>query len=681
MKHSPFIDESHVEVDKFILLPERDDEYHNVPIFFQRPNVPPPVVEERPRRISIPTLPSEFMGRNVEAFDIVNSLLKYDVVKLVGRKGLGKKSLAIFVAKYVSERHHYSNVLCWCSSSERQDTAVSLEQIRNDMTGLEVVEDNKNTLLVLDAAKFSHLGVAALSEELRNIRNLQTKVKMLIVSEHEGAVEFPTLVRVKTIELEPLTYESTATLFASVCPYVNQNSKYADPIVYSVPDFLNLVFRRPYFRKERYVKVEMPKRAETLFKWLGQGYPRKILNTAWNLSPGDYKDIIRLAKKFDVILEHFGTRRQLENAILRTRVEMVDAPKHGLIHKAQAAWDRLQELERLRESKLSEELLRQQRAQVKADLERAKEECREACYSNRDAYLELSKRARALSVDLKTVEFQIELEGEVEVSEEVSSGAVDDTPGEAVDDEEVDHLIPIVGKIFVVDDNAAPRRPSSLTVVRPLLKYRINVKHSFFLQINQGPTQSFTYPSPERAAIVVASNEACTGGQGILRAVTDAGGPALLQDVNDRLPSVLHSEFGRIRCLAGDAKMVGPGSYGTLGVPYVMFAVGPWFTSENEEHRLLFLTGAYRSALKLAQEYRLEAVAFSLIGSSCRGGESWKETVEIGLNTIIRFHGYPELKEIHLFGFTSDEATELKERSTEAHDKFEHMNLEEVLSE
>ena len=91
----------------------------------------------------------------------------------------------------------------------------------------------------------------------------------------------------------------------------------------------------------------------------------------------------------------------------------------------------------------------------------------------------------------------------------------------------------------------------------------------------------------------------------------------------------------------------------------------------------MFLKSAYRSALKLAKKYKLEAVAFSLIGSSCRGGESWKETIAIGLKTIIHFHGYPELKEIHLFGFTSDEATELKEHSMEANAKFE--NIEQLV--
>ena len=75
----------------------------------------------------------------------------------------------------------------------------------------------------------------------------------------------------------------------------------------------------------------------------------------------------------------------------------------------------------------------------------------------------------------------------------------------------------------------------------------------------------------------------------------------------------------------------GARTHGTLKVPYVMFAVGPWFDSENEQHRLLYLTGAYRSALELAEEYMLEAVAFSLIGCSCRGGASWMETVAIGL--------------------------------------------------
>jgi O-acetyl-ADP-ribose deacetylase (regulator of RNase III) len=101
--------------------------------------------------------------------------------------------------------------------------------------------------------------------------------------------------------------------------------------------------------------------------------------------------------------------------------------------------------------------------------------------------------------------------------------------------------------------------------------------------------------------------------------------------------------------------------------------VGPWFSSENEEHSLLFLTGAYRSALELAKEYRLEAVAFSLIGCSCRGGDRWKETVAIGLNTIIHYNGYPQLKEIHLFGFTTDEANELSGQSMEATTRFKRL--------
>ena len=80
VKHSTKIDESHVEVDKFVLLPDRGDvddydTYHNVPIFFQRNTVRPLIVDENPRRISIPELSTLFMDRKREAFDIVNGLL------------------------------------------------------------------------------------------------------------------------------------------------------------------------------------------------------------------------------------------------------------------------------------------------------------------------------------------------------------------------------------------------------------------------------------------------------------------------------------------------------------------------------------------------------------------------------------------------------------------------------
>ena len=196
VEHSPFIDKSHVEVGKFVLLPGRRDiddfdKHHDVLVFFQRNSVRPLIVDENPRRISIPGLSDIFMDRKREACNIINRLLECNVVKLNGPHGIGKKSLAIFVATYLSERHYYSNVVCYCSSTPK-DIDLSLEQIRTEMNDL--VKDNRRALLVLDADKFSDLGVAVLSQELQNILNLPSTngyVKMLIVSEKEGAVEFP----------------------------------------------------------------------------------------------------------------------------------------------------------------------------------------------------------------------------------------------------------------------------------------------------------------------------------------------------------------------------------------------------------------------------------------------------------------------------------------------------------
>lgn len=677
VKHSPMVKEAHVEMDKFVLLPEGNDDYHNVPVFFERKFATRPRSEEASltNHTILPPPPSSFVGRQEEAYRIIAMLRRPGIVHLVGPEGVGKGCLASIVANYINDRRKllYLDEVSWCPPIDR-NSSDPLDQAFDQLfdllaTASDILEapqyhecrrrivhrlGQRRTLLVVDARTLASTEVPMLSLVLQDLLNWLTSIKMLIVCQGGESVKLTTHRLDATLALEPLTFEASARLFASQCDYVSRQSEHADPIVNSVSDFVNLIFSRDTFRKSREVEDRMSKRSADLFVMLGAGSPQRIRDLAATMTPAQYAEIIKVAKKQDMVFDFINTRHKLDKAILQAKVDISHAQELGLFQKAQEHWEMVQEMERLKRIRPTELRLEQEINQLRKQSKRA---VLETMYT----------QARKLNKRIKSLQFKLELEAEDAEAIPIEDESINkqELPPTKPRDarNEVCEVTNWVAKIFRVEDHSPGSSPSAAsTPSKPLVKYRINGRqpgnsHPFTLQINRGAVQSFSC-SLERTALVVASNEACTGGMGVLRAITDLGGPPLLRDVK-KLPSVLDTMYGDVRCVAGDAKLVGRSDYNKLPTPYVIFAVGPWFSSENEEHSLLFLTAAYRSALELARDAKLEALAFSLIGSSCRGGTDWVETIRIGFGTIARFDGYPELKEIHVFGFSAKEANEL----------------------
>jgi O-acetyl-ADP-ribose deacetylase (regulator of RNase III) len=680
--------ESHLEVDKFILLPEHEDDYHQKKVFFTRTCAQRQSAEEKSSsNLPRPPDPKTFLGRQLEAYSIIEKLRRVDVVHLFGPSGIGKKSLAAFVANYVNERRKIlflDQVLWWPQVDPNSDDSLDSAFAKiHDLVAIapDILADDEyqrckrkillhlgrqRTLLVINTCDLASADVSMLSQVLQDILNRVPSVKMLILSKSQNSVQLSTSISQGFVRLLPLTFDTTATLFAMHCEYVSQQSEHADPIVYSVTDFISLIFRRDNFRYVRHVEPDMPKRGRDLFVTLGEGHPQTILDRARSVSPDEYRAIIMTAKKFDVILEKFCTRYKLEKAILRTNIDIHHAQENGSYYKAKSLWDVLQDMERRRETLPSKEKLEQlfEVGTTKYNNDVANGQIVRA-ELNKQLY-KLNRLKRQLKLERKAEKAAEELpEDWLILTHDVS-----EAPGDVSEDVASIEDIPLVARMKVVDDKSVPDIYSPEPVFTPLLKFRVNATCPFVLHINQGPVQSFSYHSLQSAAIVVASNEACTGGQGVLRSVTKAGGPTLLQHV-EALSTVMDTKYGSVRCMAGDARIVGPGNYDQLHVQYVMFAVAPWFASENESHARVFLTCAYRSALELAKERKLEAVAFSLIGASCRGGKRRMEAVRIAVDFCVRFKGYPGLKEIHLFGFTPCEAKELEAASRAACETFD----------
>ena len=104
-------------------------------------------------------------------------------------------------------------------------------------------------------------------------------------------------------------------------------------------------------------------------------------------------------------------------------------------------------------------------------------------------------------------------------------------------------------------------------------------------------------------AIVNAANSALAGGGGVDGAIHRAGGPSIMQACRD---------IGG--CPTGSAVAT---DAGRLSAKYVFHAVGPIYRGNPEDERLL--KSAYQSCLDLAEQYKLESMAFPSLSTGVYG--------------------------------------------------------------
>src|SRR6056300_1029100 len=122
--------------------------------------------------------------------------------------------------------------------------------------------------------------------------------------------------------------------------------------------------------------------------------------------------------------------------------------------------------------------------------------------------------------------------------------------------------------------------PTAACSLARVATFRVKSKAAFNIVISRGSVVDFAH-NTQSAAIVNAANEGCLGGGGVDGAISDAGGPNLLQD---RINLPLLSEG--VRCKTGSAVITGPNDYDELNVPYVIHAVGPNYMQYDTEDEM-----------------------------------------------------------------------------------------------
>ncbi len=133
-------------------------------------------------------------------------------------------------------------------------------------------------------------------------------------------------------------------------------------------------------------------------------------------------------------------------------------------------------------------------------------------------------------------------------------------------------------------------------------------------------------------AIVNAANSGLLGGGGVDGAIHRAGGPSILEECR---------KLGG--CPTGEARITGAGR---LPARYVIHAVGPRYRDGTHGEPEL-LASAYRSSLSLADENRVETLAFPSISTGIYGYPI-DDASSIALGTVVDFlaRGPASLREV-----------------------------------
>lgn len=188
------------------------------------------------------------------------------------------------------------------------------------------------------------------------------------------------------------------------------------------------------------------------------------------------------------------------------------------------------------------------------------------------------------------------------------------------------------------------------------------------LVIARGSVLDFE-PKHENSAIVNAANEGCLGGGGVDGAISWAGGEALFE-ARIALPVVSGQS---IRCLTGDAKLCGPGKFGSIKSNHVIHAVGPDynFFEVDDGYTVAdeLLQSAYINTLTIASNARLQELAFSLLSAGVfKGRRPLEHILELGVAAILNWaRGQGKstsVESIVLCGFQESEASILLEIAT-----------------
>ena len=324
----PDIGDAEAEMEKFKLLPEGAN--HNVRIFDARRLGAKKENSfklslslgrnlsgnggggegEKKRCFGVPLSPEDFMGREVDMWKVLNTVLKRRLTTVVGQTGIGRSSMVSWLCLYMAERSKTTLIdrIFFVSSRGRRGNdflKILVKQMGQagliDVKGQEgldnddrldliterlgKIESHKRVMLVFDhiddgagagggenGAEFK-LFLTELFTKCANVKVLVTAKKK--VGLRHGAGEF-------VHELKPLSLKSSVKLFLKLCPHVHTGADRKEIYEALVED-----------GQENLNYMSASARAKTIevLSMIGEGFPDQVVDKAYKMGKREFESL------------------------------------------------------------------------------------------------------------------------------------------------------------------------------------------------------------------------------------------------------------------------------------------------------------------------------------------------------------------------------------------------------
>eukprot|EP00980_Cylindrotheca_fusiformis_P019269 scaffold6589_cov123-Cylindrotheca_fusiformis.AAC.5 len=661
--------------ERFCLLPDKpaDDPYHDVKVFYQSPLArvaPPPPIYASP----LPDLPERFIGREVDMYEVLESLRVDDVVRIGGAPGCGKASVISAVSRYILERPKSFKIdsVFWLPAPE--GTPVVEDEIYADLCALvdmtiecedsvweeeefgirrdrvtEALQDMR-TILVIDGRMFTSEASGENLEMLLThlLNEVSMKIVLLTAMEASKTSKTKTSRSEETmVNIGPLDLRASALLFGYLSDVVSASG---NSIVHSAEEFADYIVPPASLKSMSMTENRNEsRRYEKLHEMLGRGNPTTIASVAAEASEIDLRKILRYAKRPEVQVD---SGNLLEDEIAKYSALKQKAIEGKNFARAKDYIETLEELESLRISFPTAENLEAKEQEYKAKFKE---------------FLKAKKFSEANAMKKKILELKKAMlkEKHAKASEKAAAA----TPPKKSSTEESKSVSEVTS---LVEQLKLNRSISTLDTSKSLADDAEDatlqiprVEGSCALKISAGDVFDFDY-SDGLSGFVCWSNESCDltmGGMG--PKVLEAGGNVFQEEVA-ALDAQATTEWGPVKCPTGEAVMVGPLTFSGLRSRFVFLAVGPlsptnddteWDRANANALQVLEieLRASYRSALQHVSKSGVEAVCVPTLTSNPEGS-AYERTLWVGLKTIIEEAKRTKLVELDIRAASGKEA-------------------------
>lgn len=335
--------------DSYKLLPEGAD--HDVEVFFQTP--PPPmmktklptdVTRDEDPMVILPKMPEQFFGREVDIYEILESLRVDDVIRIGGAPGSGKKSILSVMSRYILERSKSFQIdsvfwlpppsgiipdpdslygdLCmvfqWIIAAK--DEIWDDEGYKNARQRILIEMEGRNSILVIDGRVFTNEIAGEMLERFLTYLLNEVNIKIILITAIDASraktKRLPS--EETTIYLGPLDFQSTVKLYGNACPLI-ASVKGGE----SLSNFDSVEEFEGYLLPESSKAIEEVKYADSktpdrsyrqneLYDCIGRGNPRDILERAISCTSDGLSDLLRIAQRPEVSIT---TSKELEEQL------------------------------------------------------------------------------------------------------------------------------------------------------------------------------------------------------------------------------------------------------------------------------------------------------------------------------------------------------------------------------